>query len=209
MKKRTKFFVGALLVLSTFTACTATKSEIKKTDEVKIPSEKVATIMDAESFKSSSDVEDYFTGNKLGLTLDLSLNKDIHGKGTKGLNYAYDVSEEGYTGTTIKFEKAQNWSGAKGIKLFMKKDSSGNKAVLQFKETNGEYWETAVSMNKNETGDVFIPMGDFKQPGWGGKVDGKLDLSQIAEFSIYINEVKGQTQTKQGTLVYDDIEAVK
>ena len=209
MRKKAKFFLGALIVLSVFTACTATKSEIKKTEEVKIPSEKVATIMDAENFKSALDVEDFFTGNRLGLTLDLSLNKDIHGKGTKGLSYAYDVSEEGYTGTTIKYEKIQIWSGAKGIKLFMKKDSSGNKAVLQFKEVNGEYWETSISMSKDESGEVYISMSDFKQPSWGGKVDGKLDLSQISEFSIYINEIKGQTKQKQGTLVYDDIEAVK
>jgi len=209
MRKKAKLFLGALIVLSAFTACTATKSEIKKTEEVKIPSEKVATIMDAENFKSALDVEDFFTGNRLGLTLDLSLNKDIHGKGTKGLSYAYDVSEEAYTGTTIKYEKTQNWSGAKGIKLFMKKDSSGNKAVLQFKEANGEYWETSISMSKDESGEVYIPMSDFKQPSWGGKVEGKLDLSQISEFSIYINEIKGQTKQKQGTLVYDDIEAVK
>ena len=209
MRKETKFFLGALMVLSSFTACTATKSEIKKAEEVKAPNERVALIMDAESFKASADMEDYFSGNRLGLTLDLSLNNDVHGKGTKGVNYVYDVSEEGYTGTTIKYEKVQNWTGAKGIKLFMKKDASGNKAVLQFKEANGEYWETALPMNKAEVGDVFIPMVEFKQPGWGGKVDGNLDLSQISEFSIYINEVKGQTKSKQGTLVYDDIEVVK
>lgn len=209
MKKNFKFFLGALMVLSTLTACTATKSDIKKTEEVKIPNERVALIMDAENFKNDSDAEDYFSGNRLGLTLEVSLNKDIHGKGMKGLNYAYDVSEEGYTGTTIKFDKSQNWAGAKGIKLFMKKDSSGNKAVLQFRESNGEYWETAIPMDKDETGEVYIPMNKFKQPGWGGMVDGKLDLSQISEFSIYINKVDGKTKVESGTLVYDDIEVVK
>ena len=209
MKKKSKFFLGALLVLSALTACTATKSEIKAKEEGQVPKERVALIMDAENFISDSAAEDYFSGSRLGLTLELALNKEIHGQGTKGLNYTYDVSEEGYTGTSIKFDKAQNWSKAKGIKLFMKKDSSGNKAVLQFKEVNGEYWETSIAMDKDESGEVYIPMKDFKQPAWGGMVDGKLDLSQISEFSIYMNEVKGKTKVKQGTIVYDDIEAVK
>lgn len=209
MKKKSKLFLGALLVLSSLTACSSTETKNTSNTEVKIPSERVALIMDAEIFSKDSDAEDYFSGNQIGMTLNFSMNKDIHGKGTKGLNYSYDVSEEGYTGANIKFEKVQNWSGAKGIKMFMKKDISGNKAVIQFKEINGEYWETAINMDKDETGEIYIPMSNFKQPAWGGKVDGKLDLSQIAEMSLYINEVKGQTKVKQGTLVYDDIEAVK
>lgn len=217
MKSKFKLALGAILIVGGLTNCTSAKVSEGKAATEKVQ-EKVATVktlttvakvMDAESFTDSYEAEEYFSGSRIGLTLDFGLDKNSFGKGTKGLAYSYDVAEEGYTGATIRFEPVANWQGATAVRMYMKKDSSGNKAVLQFKENNGEYWETSINLLKDEAGEVIIPLTEFKQPGWGGKVDGKLDLSQISEFSIYINEVKGQTKVKQGKLVYDDIELVK
>lgn len=208
MKSKFKLALGSILIVGSLTNCTSLKSKENEVTIEKTPVV-VAKIMDAETFTSDYEVEDFFAGSRIGLTLDLNIDKDNFGKGTKGLAYNYDVAEEGYTGATIRFEPAANWQGATALRMYMRKDASGNKAVFQFKENNGEYWETSISLLKDEAGEVIIPLTEFKQPGWGGKVDGKLDLSEISEISIYVNEVKGQTKFKQGKIVYDDIEIVK
>lgn len=213
MSNKIKLTLGAILIVGSLTSCTSVKvaeTKVSLKEEVKVVVEKpVAVIVDGENFVNNTTVEEFFSGNQIGMTLELKLQTAIHGKGTKGIAYEYNVAEEGYTGTSIRFETPANWTGGKAIKMYMKRDASGNKAVFQFKESNGEYWETSLNLTKDETGELVIPFTEFKQPPWGGKVDGILDLSKISEFSMYINEVKGQTKFKQGTLIYDDIEVIK
>ncbi len=155
-----------------------------------------------ESFKKN------FSQNSGGGKLTLLLDKKVKSNGNYGLKYQYDFGTSTYAGGSINLTSI-NWTGNDTISLWIKPDGSKNIFVVQFREGNGEYWELRnTELLSEKTPQIInISLADFKQPPWGGKVDGKLDVSEIKEISFYINKGDGSTMDS-GILFLDDIAVI-
>jgi hypothetical protein len=139
-------------------------------------------------------------GGKLTLTLDRNKKEN----GAYGMKFDYNFSGTGYVGAIMTL-KDVSWTGNDIFGFWIFPDGSRNRLVFRFRETGGEYWEySSDSLYSNLPTHVRIKLKDFKQPGWGGKVDGVLDLSHIKEFSIYV--IKGDNSASESGIIYlDDI----
>jgi hypothetical protein len=137
----------------------------------------------------------------------VSLVKEPKLSGEYGIKAEYKFGSGGYCGHQRFFPSA-NWRGGKGISFWILPDGTDNRLVVQFKEANNEYWEYSWYMKSNNPVKLEIPFADFRQPSWGGKIDGKLDLSAIDEFSIYVNEGENSA-ADSGTLVFDEIRVMQ
>ena len=123
------------------------------------------------------------------------------------MKYVYDFSGKGYAGMNKPLNDV-NWTGNEWLSFWITPDGTKNRLVLQFHEKSGEYWEYSSDVLYGTSAQlVRIRLSDFKQPPWGGKVDGNLDLTQVNEFSLYVN--KGDKSVKdQGTIYLDNIEII-
>jgi len=138
-------------------------------------------------------------GDEVTLALD-SVNKY---EGQYGMKYEYSSGSASYAGM-IKQLGGVSWVGFNALQLWLKPDGSNNRLALQFKETNGEYWETTLDLTGSEPGLTVIPFANFAHPIWFTGGNGKIDLNSIAEFSIYVST----NGTKAGSLYFDAIEVV-
>jgi len=146
-----------------------------------------------------------FAPNRGGGKLTVSLDKNNKSNGEYGLKLEYTFGTTIYAGGTFNLNSS-NWTGNDTISLWVKPDGSKNIFVIQFREANGEYWEirNLELLKGNKAQILKIKLSDFRQPSWGGKIDGKLDVSEIKEFSIYVNRGE-ESVSDSGTLYYDDI----
>jgi hypothetical protein len=142
-------------------------------------------------------------GGPLTLTLDAAHKSS----GPYGLAYQYDFGTAGYAGVSRLLgapAAGYDWSGKEGISFWLAPDASHNDLTVQFKEMSGEYWEASYMVSDDKAAVIKLPFNLFKQPPWGGRQDGILDLSKISEISFYIG--KGlQSTTSKGTLYLDDV----
>lgn len=168
------------------------------------------TIDDFEGYQGNDEgLKKNFTQNSGGGKLTLMLDKNNKSNGNYGLKYEYNFGSATYAGGSFNLNDS-NWTGNDTINLWIKPDGSKNIFVIQFREANGEYWELRNTelLKGNAPQLLTISLTQFKQPQWGGKVDGKLDVSEIKEFSFFIN--KGDESTADsGTLYFDEIAIIK
>jgi len=162
-----------------------------------------------DDFESVPDpLTDVYQSNAGGGPLTLKLDPDNKKDGKYDLRYDYDTGTPKYAGATKRFSEPASWYGNEYLVCWFKPDDSGNRLVLQFKEKSGEYWEIYKELTGTEAETVKLRLTDFVLPPWGGQVDLKLDLTEIVEFSIYVNQ-GDPSKSATGTLFFDDFEIVK
>ncbi len=138
-------------------------------------------------------------GNAITPTLD-GTNKS---QGSYGLKLAYTMGTPNFAGVVHSI--SQNWSGKTGIQLWLKPDGSNRTLTIQFKEPNGEPWETTYTLSSTTSGTIQLPFTAFQHPPWYSGGNGTKDLSSISEFNLYVNQGSGGTGSS--TIYVDDIQA--
>lgn len=125
--------------------------------------------------------------------------------GAFGGKYTYELptASKNFAGVNKKLDH-MNWTTYDGIRMWMKKDASNRKLTIQFLETNGEAWESYITLSNDAAGVIQLPFIKFQLAPWSTSGDGKLDLSDITEFSLYVNQ--GDGAIGAGTLYFDTIE---
>lgn len=136
-----------------------------------------------------------------GCTVVPKLSGEKHG-GTNGLAFQYSINKGGYAGI-VKSLKNANWSGCRGLQLWLKPDGMGQKLIIQL-NSNGEDFEADLSQITKSTEPqlIILPFDSFK-----GKNGGRLEPANIKHFGIYCNTV-GE-KTVDSVMYFDDIQAVK
>ncbi|MNR44752.1 hypothetical protein D3C85_1635300 [compost metagenome] len=76
---------------------------------------------------------------------------------------------------------------------------------MQFKEPNGEPWETTYVLSSTASGTIQLPFTAFQHPPWYSGGNGTKDLGSISEFNLYVNQGSGGTGSS--TIYVDDIQA--
>ena len=151
-----------------------------------------------ESYESSDDLWKSYTRNQGGNEVSLSLADK---NGSKALAFGYNIGNPNYCGVTKQL-KGKNFSGYKGVSLWIEGDNSGNQITIQLKDKEGRYREGYIDLNFTGSKNVFIPFSEFKAPSWQGGND-TIDTSSITEFSIYA----GGSGKTTGTVYIDNIYA--
>lgn len=128
--------------------------------------------------------------------------------GPYGGKYVYELptASKNFAGVNKKLDHL-NWQDADGIRFWMAKDASNRKLTIQFLEANGEAWETYIGLTDSAAGVHRLPFSEFRLAPWSTSGDGKLDLSDITEFSIYVNQ--GDGAIGAGELYFDTMEVYK
>lgn len=160
-------------------------------DDIKIAN--IDTIDDFDYYSGSELVASgAYTPNEFGNVITLTPTAEYRDSGKYGvaINYTED-SNISFTGVTKKLNNV-NWVGYNGITLWLKPDGTGNKFVIQFKEADGEAWEAYYKLSGTDSVNLQIPFASFMHPGWYAGGNGKMDLQDITEFSIYINQDAGE-----------------
>jgi hypothetical protein len=147
-----------------------------------------------------------YTRNMSGNDVTISLDSENKYEGSYGMKYEYSLGNGTYAGM-VKTLDGVSWVGNNALRLWLKPDASNNNLTLQFKETNGEYWETSYELTGTEPSLVVIPFTSFAHPQWFTGGNGIIDLDSIADFSIYVS-TSGE-QPGVSTFYVDAIEAVK
>ena len=162
-------------------------------------------IEDGETYgDGNSALRDSFNMNLSGGEIQLTLDTAHKSGGKYGLKYDYDFGTAGYGGVTRSFLPAgADFRGKRGIQFWFMSDGSANNLTIQFKEINGQYWEYAIPMTSPDPTQITLPWDKFTRPSWGDKGDGKLDLSNISEISLYVGKTDASHQTS-GTIYFDN-----
>lgn len=139
---------------------------------------------------------------------ELSLSTDVPGSGTQALEFAYDFSDQKYTGFGTSF--SADWSNFDALNLWLRPDGSNQSMVLRV-VADGVFFEAYPSLAGREPKALSIPFGDFRAPsGDTANSERRLtaaELSRVTAFSVYIFDVAGGT-SDAGSVYFDDIRAV-
>lgn len=168
---------------------------------------KVPVVDDFESYYGNdTELQAAYSRNSAGNNVSLSLDSVNKFDGDYGMKFEYTMGNPPYAGV-IKKLGGVSWMGSDAISFWLKPDASNNKLVIQFKEVNGEYWETEYTLAGTEAKLVTLPFTSFAHPGWFTGGNGVVDLESIEELSIYVN--KNSENTGVSSIYFDSIETVK
>lgn len=158
------------------------------------------------------DFDDYYGDNGLlgaayntntgsGCSVSAQLSQHKNG-GEAGLAFNYSINKGGYAGI-VKSLKNADWTGCKGIELWVKPDGMGQKLIIQL-NSNGEDFEVDLSKLTKGTEPqlVTLPFAQFK-----GKNGGVFDPAHVKHFAIYCNTLGDKTINS--TMYFDSVRAVK
>ncbi|REE85149.1 S-layer family protein [Paenibacillus taihuensis] len=145
-----------------------------------------------------------YSSNPWGGTVTLYPNAEHKLAGKYGLKYTYELPDasRNFAGIT-KTLGSMSWSEYDGLKLWLIPDGSGRKLTIQFKEPDGETWESYVPLNGTAPVKLALPLSGFVHAPWNNTGNGTLDLGSISEFSFYVNQGDGQLGT--GVLYFDEV----
>ena len=135
-------------------------------------------------------------GNEIALGLDSAQ----HDSGGHGLLLTYQVGVPGFAGLTRKMYHS-NWSSTRGLRFWLLPNATGHTLAIQFRETDGEYWEAWFPLVDRSAGVIEAPWSSFFRPDWSPAGNGAIDLGSIAELSINLS--LGQGQPGSGTVTLD------
>lgn len=153
------------------------------------------TIDNFESYASSTAMSGAWVRNTGGGNVTVTIGSSAS-EGMQSMRLDYDFTS--YAGVTRSF--ANDWTGYDGVSFWLQGDNSGRELLLQFQEASGEYWEQTITIGATEV--IYMPFSDFANPGWGGSVNGIVDLEAISAVSFYFGGQAGS-----GTIYIDDLKA--
>ncbi|WP_127498216.1 S-layer homology domain-containing protein [Paenibacillus glycanilyticus] len=168
---------------------------------------KAAKLKDIDSFDyyqgSSSLVGAAYARNTSGDMITASLDSAWKKSGSYALKLDYTLTDAvGYAGVN-KALGAMNWSeGGNAVQFWMLPNGANHGLTFQFKETDGDIWEAQVSMAGTEEQLVTIPLAGLTRTKWSTG-DGIMDVSSVAEYSIYVNKGSGSAGSYSVSL--DDV----
>lgn len=116
-----------------------------------------------------------------------------------GMALTYHLGTAGYAGVIHNFPASQDWTGTKGIKLWLSPDGSGRNFTVQF-VADGTYWESTVTLTGTTAGFIQIPFTAFAVPPWA--TPGPLGLDTVTQLSIYVGGNAGTS-----TITVDSVAA--
>ena len=147
-----------------------------------------------------------YTTNPWGGDVTLTPVSDHKEAGPAGGKYAYDFKTTDFAGVNKQLGSL-DWRAYEGIRLWLKKDASNNRLVVQFLESDGTGWESNIMLTDDKSGVLTLPFNTFTKASWSSG-DNIIDLDAVKEFSIYVNQGSAETP-KQGTLYFDTIKVYK
>ncbi|SFE77939.1 Carbohydrate binding domain (family 11) [Paenibacillus catalpae] len=147
-----------------------------------------------------------YTAHPDGGPITLSLDTGHKSEGEQGMKLAYDLTNKGFAGVN-KSLGGIDWTGNNGLQLWLEPDGQHRGVTVQVRETSGEYWEAKFGTSGTAPQTVSVPFHLFAMPSWSSKDNNKLDISSIAEFSVYVDRGAGEAGT--GAIYLDDIRAAK
>ncbi|MGO4109458.1 CIA30 family protein [Paenibacillus sp. YAF4_2] len=168
---------------------------------------KVAKLKDVDTFEyyqgSSSLAGAAYTRNTSGDAIAASLDSTWKKGGKYALKLDYTLTDAlGYAGVN-KALGMMDWSeGGNAVQFWMLPNGANHGLTFQFKETDGDIWEAQIMMAGTEEQLVTIPLAGFSRTRWSTG-DGVLDVSSVAEYSIYVNKGSGSAGTYSVSL--DDV----
>lgn len=154
------------------------------------------TLYDFESFEGSEALREEFPrhvdGNELGVSL-------VEGgvNGSKAMQIDYTAGNKGWAGVTCKLPADKKvWSGAKGIRMWVKGDGLGTNIEVRIGKRGYQSWAATFSVNNPDACYVSIPFSAFDDIGGG---DGIWDLAGITRFWLFF------TGSSNSRVLIDDI----
>ncbi len=154
---------------------------------------------------TSAMIDDYSNASSSNFSRNTNGNLITAAVSGEMLYLSYTVGSPAYAGVT-----RGGYSGVTGytsdcdtVRLDLVGDGSGRELVLQFREGNGEYFEYVLTIGGSET--VSIPVASFAHPSWYSGGDGKLDFSQLSEYSVYVQNGNAGS----GTITLDNLQVGK
>jgi len=130
-------------------------------------------IIDNFDSRSSSDFLRNSNGNSISAEIVTGL-----------LKLDYTIDNPSYAGMSTNTSVTGILPTYDTVKFTINGDNSGRDLIIQFKESNGEYFETSYVIGGTETAE--IPVSTFHHPSWYSGGNGILDFSEINQYSFYI-----------------------
>ena len=154
------------------------------------------TLYDFESFSDDGALREEFPrhvdGNELGVSL-------VEGgvNGSKAMQIDYTAGNKGWAGVTCKLPADKKvWSGAKGIRMWVKGEGLGTNIEVRIGKRGYQSWAATFSVNNADPCYVSIPFSAFEDIGGG---DGIWDLAGITRFWLFF------TGSSNSSVIIDDI----
>lgn len=140
------------------------------------------TLYDFESFENSEALREEFPrhvdGNEIGVNL---VNGGLNG--SKAMEIDYAAGNKGWGGVMCKLPADKKvWSGAKGIRMWVKGDGRGLNIEVRVGKRGYQSWAATFSVNNSDACYVSIPFSAFDDIGGG---DGIWDLAGITRFWLF------------------------
>lgn len=168
---------------------------------------RAAKLKDIDTFdyyqSSSSLVGAAYTRDTGGDMIAASLDSAWKKNGGYALKLDYTLTDEvGYAGVN-KALGAMNWSeGGNAVQFWMLPNGANHGLTFQFQEKDGDSWEAQVDMAGTTEQWVTIPLAGLTRTRWSTG-DGVMDVSGVAEYSVYVNKGGGSAGTYSVSL--DDV----
>ena len=129
--------------------------------------------------------------NGKGNEITLGLDSAHHDSGAHGLLLTYQVGVPCFAGLTRKMYRS-DWSSSRGLRFWLLPNATRHTLALQFRETDGEYWEAWFPLGDQTARVIEAPWSSFFRPGWSPVGNGSIDLRSIAELSINLSQGQGE-----------------
>lgn len=151
-----------------------------------------------DDFESTSAGD--FTRNSNGNSVTPSITGGV-------LTLDYTVGSPSYAGVMKNTTVSGYYSSYDRVTFDITGDNSGRDLIIQFRESNGEYFETTYVISGTER--VEIPVSAFTHPSWYSGGNGVLNFNEITQYSLYIqNGAAGSGSISLDNLgvgVWDDV----
>ncbi len=116
-------------------------------------------------------------------------------------------SPNDYCGFERWLATPQDWTGYDELCVSVQIDGNAKELVVQFGETSDEVWKTWVAADNLGSGELCLPLSTltFEWADWSVADNGRIDLSTIDYYGIYVNGGQGA----QGTVYVDQLRVVE
>jgi hypothetical protein len=152
------------------------------------------------SFTLESAPENH-NGGQFGMRADFTLGEPAPFDDAGNPIDAGDLGGPDYAGANLTID--QSWVGARAVRFWVKPDRPDRVVVVQFQESDGDYWELEYKVEGTEPYIAEITMDQFVVPPWYVDSGQPMQLEQIIQFSIYARGPAGTS-----VLFLDDFEVV-
>ena len=155
-----------------------------------------------------------------GCSSSVSLDAVNKVEGSYGCAFNYTLAYKGseaWTGGLGRTFDNKDFSAYNALSMWVKPDGNGQKMVIQLKDSNGKEYEAYLTefVKGTEAQYVTIPFASFKAKGGTDSIS----TSDIAAYYLWCNTIpdniaedkkdKNGNYTVSGSIVFDDIKAVK